>query len=109
MTEQQNTWGAVERSRIPRAPRLAPMPESRPQKPERVPLWIVIMFIFALAFCLFAVYKAFIYKQGYNELPSNQEVIDVNFQQDTTGEDLQENGITNILTGETSTTTDLAG
>ena len=108
MTEQQNTWGAVERSRTPRAPRFAPMPESRPQKPERVPLWIVIMFIFALAFCLFAVYKAFIYKQGYSETLSNQEVIDVNFQQDTTGENPQENGITNILTGETSTTTDLA-
>ena len=62
------------------------------------------MFIFALAFCLFAVYKAFIYKQGYNEGSSNQEVIDVNFQQDTTGEDLQENGITNILTGDVATT-----
>ena len=104
MTEQQNTWGAVERSRTPRAPRVAPMPDSRPQKPEKVPLWIVIMFIFALAFCLFAVYKAFIYKQGYNEGSSNQEVIDVNFQQDTTGEDLQENGITNILTGDVATT-----
>ena len=104
MTEQQNTWGAVERFRTPRAPRVAPMPDSRPQKPEKVPLWIVIMFIFALAFCLFAVYKAFIYKQGYNEGSSNQEVIDVNFQQDTTGEDLQENGITNILTGDVATT-----
>ena len=104
MTEQQNTWGAVERSRTPRSPRVAPMPDSRPQKPEKVPLWIVIMFIFALAFCLFAVYKAFIYKQGYNEGSSNQEVIDVNFQQDTTGEDLQENDITNILTGDVATT-----
>ena len=105
MTEQQNTWGAVERSRTPRAPRVAPMPDSRPQKPEKVPLWIVIMFIFALAFCLFAVYKAFIYKQGYSETLSNQEVIDVNFRQDTTGEDLQEeNGITNILTGDVATT-----
>ena len=63
------------------------------------------MFIFALAFCLFAVYKAFIYKQGYSETLSNQEVIDVNFRQDTTGEDLQEeNGITNILTGDVATT-----
>ena len=104
MTQQQNTWEALEKSKTSRLARSPQSSESRPQKPERVPLWIVIMFIFALAFCLFAVYKAFIYKQGYNEGSSNQEVIDVNFQQDTTGEDLQENGITNILTGDVATT-----
>lgn len=69
---------------------MAPMPETRPQQAEKVPLWIVIMFIFAVAFCLFAVYKAFIYKQGYNDaVPANpQEVIDINFGDEYSGNTL---------------------
>lgn len=37
-----------------------------PQKPAEVPAWIIAMFIFALVFCLFAVYKAFIHQGSYN-------------------------------------------
>ena len=44
------------------------------------------MFIFALAFCLFAVYKAFIYKQGYSENQATPDIIDVNFEQEGSGE-----------------------
>ena len=86
MTQQQNTWEALEKSKASRSARSPQSSESRPQKPERVPLWIVIMFIFALAFCLFAVYKAFIYKQGYSDTQVMPDIIDVNFEQESSGE-----------------------
>lgn len=86
MTQQQNTWEALEKSKTSRSTRSPQSSESRPQKPERVPLWIVIMFIFALAFCLFAVYKAFIYKQGYSDTQVKPDIIDVNFEQESSGE-----------------------
>ena len=86
MTQQQNTWEALEKSKTSRSARSPQSSESRPQKPERVPLWIVIMFIFALAFCLFAVYKAFIYKQGYSDTQVMPDIIDVNFEQESSGE-----------------------
>lgn len=93
MNQQAQTRDSLEK-RTPRSPRLAPMPEGRPEKPEKVPAWIVIMFIFALAFCLFAVYKAFIFKQGYDfSFIANQptpEVIDVNLSELGTGEDAAE-------------------
>lgn len=90
MTQQAKTRDLLEK-RTPKAPRMAPMPEWRPEKSEKVPAWIVGMFIFALAFCLFAVYKAFIYKQGYDfSFGTSGEVIEVNF--DDTSLSLDEQG-----------------
>lgn len=36
------------------------------QKDKKVPTWIVLLFIFSLVFFLFALYKIFIYGQGYS-------------------------------------------
>ena len=38
------------------------------RKEKSVPTWIIVIFIFSLVFFLFALYKAFIYGQGYNDV-----------------------------------------
>ena len=56
---------------------------------KQVPAWIIVVFLFALVFCLFAIYKVFIYGRGYNTpqtptesinllTPENTEVITIN-------------------------------
>ena len=42
--------------------------EATPEK-KKVPTWIVVVFIFSLVFFFFALYKAFIYGQGYDLSP----------------------------------------
>lgn len=42
------------------------------QSEKKVPLWLVFIFLFSLVFFLFALYKAFIFKKGYN-LPFGEE------------------------------------
>lgn len=37
------------------------------QKEKKVPTWMVLLFMFSLVFFLFALYKAFIYGQGYGD------------------------------------------
>ena len=39
-------------------------------KDKRIPAWIMVLFLFSLVFFLFALYKAFIYGQGYHESES---------------------------------------
>lgn len=38
------------------------------RKEKSVPTWIIVIFIFSLVFFLFALYKAFIYGQGYDDV-----------------------------------------
>ena len=40
--------------------------EAQRDEEKQVPAWIIVVFLFALVFCLFAIYKVFIYGRGYN-------------------------------------------
>lgn len=42
--------------------------EVQPKEDKKLPTSIVLIFLFSLVFFLFALYKAFIYKQGYGEI-----------------------------------------
>lgn len=42
------------------------------QQEQSVPAWIIMVFIFAVVFCLFAIYKVFIYGRGYDFSPIEQ-------------------------------------
>jgi len=63
--------------------------EAQRDEEKQVPAWIIVVFLFALVFCLFAIYKVFIYGRGYNTpqtptesinllTPENTEVITIN-------------------------------
>ena len=62
--------------------------QSQDEESRQVPAWIIVVFLFALVFCLFAIYKVFIYGKGYDTpqtptesinllAPENTEVITI--------------------------------
>ena len=58
---------------------------------EKIPSWLIILFSFSLAFLLFAIYKTFVYGQGYNFKQNNiTEEYNVSF--DT--EEIEDNYLT---------------
>ena len=62
--------------------------QSQNEESRQVPAWIIVVFLFAIVFCLFAIYKVFIYGKGYDTpqtptesinllAPENTEVITI--------------------------------
>ena len=61
------------KTKLERSFSLKQLEEARPletaSEKKKVPTWIVVVFIFSLVFFFFALYKAFIYRQGYDLPP----------------------------------------